>query len=78
MYLVPAWIDTSTPCSNARKKYGVPQVLSASTGTPFACAAAAMAGMSCISKVIEPGASQYTAQVSGRISAAIPLPIAGS
>src|SRR5512133_1256993 len=43
MYLVPAWIEISTPCSNARKKYGVPQVVSASTATPFACAAAAIA-----------------------------------
>jgi len=26
MYLVAAWIETSTPCSNERKRNGVPQV----------------------------------------------------
>ena len=78
IYFVPACIDTSTPCSNERKKYGVPHVLSASTGMLRACAAAAIAGMSCISKVSEPGASQKTAVVFGLINREIPLPINGS
>ena len=38
MYLVAACIDTSTPCSNDLKKYGVPHVVSASTGMPRFCA----------------------------------------
>ena len=53
------------------KKSGVAQVLSISTTTPRACATSAMAGMSCISKDSEPGASVNTAVVLGRISSAM-------
>ncbi len=58
MYLVAAWIETSNPCSKLGKRYRVPQVLSISTLAPCLCATAAIAGMSWISKVIEPGDSQ--------------------
>ncbi len=37
-----------------------------------------MAGMSCISKLCEPGASVSTAAVFPRISAAMPAPMVGS
>jgi hypothetical protein len=47
------------------KKSGVAQVLSIITSTSRACAAATIAGMSCISKVCEPGASVQTALVFG-------------
>src|SRR5688572_31091402 len=77
MYLVAAWTETSTPRSNERKKYGVPHVLSAMTTAPCACATAAIAGMSCISNVSEPGASQNTTRVLGFISAATPEPTSG-
>ena len=36
MYLVPACMDRSTPCSMALKKYGVAQVLSTATRAPAA------------------------------------------
>jgi hypothetical protein len=48
------------------------------TQAPRSCAAAAMAGMSCISKLCEPGASTTTASVFGCMSAAMPDPISGS
>ena len=44
----------------------------------LACAAAAMAGMSCTSKVSEPGLSVKTSVVLGRISLAMPAPMVGS
>ena len=49
-----------------------------STTAPLAWAAAAIAGMSCISNESEPGASTKTARVFGCISAAMPAPISGS
>ena len=63
IYFVAAWIDTSTPCANGLKKSGVAQVLSRMTTAPAACAALAMAGMSCTSKVCEPGNSVNTTLV---------------
>ncbi len=78
IYLVPAWIDRSTPFSKARKYSGVAQVLSISTTAPLSWATVAMAGMSCISKLCEPGASTKTARVFGLMSLAIPSPISGS
>ena len=41
-------------------------------------AAAEIAGMSCMSRVCEPGASVNTALVSGRSKSEMPAPIAGS
>ena len=70
-YFVSAWIDTSTPWRNGWKKCS-PQVLSMNTLAPRACAARAMAGMSCTSNVMLPGLSVYTTRVFGRISAAMP------
>jgi hypothetical protein len=46
------------PVLDERNKYGVPQVLSISTLAPWRWATAAIAGMSWISKVSEPGDSQ--------------------
>ena len=66
-YFVPASMHRSTPSLCGGKKSGVAQVLSMSTTAPCRCAAAAMAGTSCISKVCEPGASVKTAVVFGRI-----------
>ena len=63
IYLVAAWIDTSAPWANDLKKSAVAQVLSSTTSAPAACAAAAMAGMSCTSKVWEPGNSVNTSLV---------------
>ena len=77
-YLVPASIARSTPRSCGGNSSGVAQVLSMSTTAPCRCAAAAMAGMSCISKDCEPGASVNTAVVFGRSSASMPAPSAGS
>ncbi len=48
------------------------------TQTSRACAAAAMAGMSCISKLCEPGASTITPIVFGWISFSMPAPISGT
>ena len=50
----------------------MPQVLSISTFAPCACAARAIAGTSCTSKVWLPGLSVYTTVVFGRIRLAIP------
>ena len=72
---MPASTAMSTPCACGEKNSGVAQVLSAMTQAPRACAAAAMAGMSCTSSDCEPGDSTNTALVLGRISAAIPAPI---
>jgi hypothetical protein len=52
-------------------------VLSSSTVAPRACAAAAIAGTSCTSKLSEPGDSRKTARVLSRMSAAIPVPTSG-
>ena len=49
-----------------------------STHAPQACAASAIAGMSCISKVCEPGASVNTAFVFGRNRSRMPAPTSGS
>ena len=49
-----------------------------STQAPRACATAAIAGTSWISRVCEPGDSVSTALVFGRISASMPAPISGS
>jgi hypothetical protein len=76
--MAAAWIDRSTPWSSARKYSGVAQVLSISTSAPCRCAAAAIAGMSCISKLCEPGASVNTARVFGLNREAMPPPISGS
>ena len=78
MYLVPDWIERSTPFSKARKWSGLAQVLSITTTASWACATAAMAGMSWISKVSEPGLSTNTARVLACSSAAMPDPIVGS
>ena len=78
MYLVAAWMDTSTPCSKGLKNSGVPQVLSITTTAPCACAIAAIAGMSWISRVSEPGDSTYTTLVLGRMNAAMDWPQPGS
>ncbi len=53
------------PLACAAKNSGVAQVLSISTTSSRACAASAIAGMSCISKESEPGASVNTARVFG-------------
>ena len=58
MYLVAAWIDTSTPWSNDRNSQGEAQVLSIMTVAPWSWATAAIAGTSCTSKVSEPGDSR--------------------
>ena len=68
----------STPRRWAGKKIGVAQVLSIITQTSRACATAAIAGMSCISSDCDPGASVKIALVLGRMSSAIPAPMAGS
>jgi hypothetical protein len=54
------------------------QVLSSMTSAPRAWAAAAMAGMSGISKDCDPGASTSTARVFCLNSRSIPRPISGS
>ena len=77
-YFVPASIARSTPRSWGGKNSGVAHVLSMMTHTSRACAAAAMAGTSCISKLCDPGASTSTARVFGRISSAMPAPTVGS
>ena len=68
----------STPWACGEKKSGVAQVLSMMTQAPAPCAASAIAGMSCISSVSEPGDSVKTTLVLGRIRAAIPAPSVGS
>ena len=77
-YFVAAWIATSTPWPIALKKSGEAQVLSITTFAPRAWAAAAIAGMSCTSKVSEHGDSTYTTRVFGRMSCAMPAPTSGS
>ncbi|MNY82517.1 hypothetical protein D3C86_2246710 [compost metagenome] len=57
-YLVAAWIEPSTPKSSGLKNSGVAQALSIVTTAEMRCAAAVIAGTSCISKVLEPGASR--------------------
>ncbi len=78
MYFVQAEIETETPCSNGLKYNPVAQVLSMITGTPRLAAAAAMAGMSCISNVSEPGLSVKTSAVLSWMRSAMPAPIRGS
>ncbi len=78
MYLVAACTDTSTPWSNERKKNGVAHVLSSTTFAPRAWATAAIAGMSCTSKVSDPGDSVNTTRVFGRKSRSIAAPASGS
>jgi hypothetical protein len=78
MYLVAAMIETSTPSAKAGRKYGVAQLLSITTVTPAARAAAAIAGTSCTSNVSDPGDSRKTTFVSGRKSDATPPPTPGS
>ena len=78
MYLVAAWTETSTPRANDGKQNGVAQLLSITTRAPCAWATAAIAGMSWISKVSEPGDSVNTMRVFGRISASIAVPTSGS
>jgi hypothetical protein len=70
--------EMSTPWSNARKPSGVAHVLSRMLTTPRARAAAAIARMSCTSKVSEPGDSMNTMRVSSRSSASMAPPIDGS
>ena len=65
MYLVAAWTETSTPWSNERKPNGVAHELSMTTRAPRRCATAAIAGMSCTSKVSDPGDSVKTSFVFG-------------
>ena len=71
----PAWAWREFPMRAATKsslyRYEVTQAA-------LAFDTAAMAGMSCISKLCEPGASTTTASVLSRISAAMPAPISGS
>ena len=78
MYLEPECTTTSTPSCSGRQKTGVAQVPSRIEIAPPSRATRAMAGISGTSKVPEPGASNITALVSGRISAARPSPIMGS
>ena len=61
-----------------REESGVAQVLSMMTQAPRACTTSAMAGMSWISKVCEPGDSTSTAFVFDRMRASIPAPMRGS
>ena len=51
-----------------------PSVLSITTRAPCACATSAIAGMSCTSKVSEPGDSVNTMRVLGRNSRSMPAP----
>ena len=78
MYLVAACSDTSTPRAKASHPSGVAQVLSATSNAPWAWAAAARAGTSCISKVSEPAASTNTTRVLACSSSLIPAPSSGS
>ena len=77
-YLVPASMAMSTPRSWGGKNSGVAQVLSITTAMSRGRHSAAMAGMSCISKLCDPGASTSTARVLGRKSSAMPAPTLGS
>jgi hypothetical protein len=62
--MVAARMLISTPCSSERRNKGAAQVLSSMTSTPWACAAAAIAGTSGISKDCDPGPD-----VTSRVSA---------
>ena len=77
-YFVPASIAMSTPRAWGGKNSGVAQVLSISTIRSRACATDAIAGMSCISKESEPGASVKTARVFGLNNDATSAPSRGS
>ena len=79
IYLVPAWIDEiDAVVERAEIERRRPGIVHQHAARPCACAASAMAGMSCISKLSEPGDSVNTTRVFGRISAAMPPPISGS
>ena len=79
MYLVAACTDTSTPWSNdaevERRRPGVVEhdLRAAARGRP-----SAIAGMSCTSKVSDPGDSVNTMLVFGRNSRSIAAPASGS
>ncbi len=77
-YLVSASQAKSAPCASGLKISGVAQVLSQPTSTPFALAAAMIAGASCTSMVPEPGDSTQTSFVAASINPAMPAPISGS
>jgi hypothetical protein len=78
IYLVPAWIETSTPWASGWKKSGVAQVLSIITVAAAAFAARAIAGTSATSKVSEPGDSRKTSLTPDLISRAMSAPSLGS
>ena len=75
---MPASTAMSAPRACGGKNSGVAQVLSMTTHRSRACAAAAIAGTSCTSKLCEPGASTSTARVFGLNRSAIPAPSSGS
>ena len=53
----------SAPCSIGRIRYGVPNVLSTTTGSPCLCAISAIASRSGISLLGFPNVSRYIAYV---------------
>ena len=68
MNFVAECTTMSAPCSNGRIKYGVPNVLSMTTGSPCLCAISAILSISGISEFGFPSVSRYTAFVFGLIA----------
>ncbi len=68
--LVAEWNTRSAPRSNGRLRYGVVKVESINSGSPWACATSATAGMSSTSQRGLPTVSPKSRRVSGRMAAA--------